>query len=151
MRSNSIRSALRSPAAVAVLIAGVVHVPPVAEHLHEAPYIGLMFIGLVVACGALGFLLMWRDTRTVWRLAAAITGMAALAYLASRTVGLPEIGDDIGHWTDPLGTIALMAETATVTLARVALRRHKPNPHATRFKACATARESTSTEGKDDQ
>lgn len=117
------RSALRWPAAAAMLVAGVVHVPPVPEHLSEAPYVGGLFIGLAVACAGLACQLIWRDTRAVWRLAAATTGATVVGYVASRTVGLPQMGDDVGNWSDPLGTIAVAAELATVALVSVALRR----------------------------
>jgi hypothetical protein len=145
------RSGLRWPAASVVLVAGAAHVPPAPEHLSEAPYIGVLFIGLAVACAGLASLLVWRDTRAVWRLAAAITGATAGAYLASRTVGLPEIGDDVGNWSDPLGTIAVAAELATVALAGSVLRRHRYDaPSPPHFRAFDPVRESTSTPGKDD-
>jgi hypothetical protein len=145
------RSKLRWPAAAGLMVAGAVHVPPVPQHLREAPYVGVLFIGLAVTCPALGALLAWRDTRAVWRLAAAITAATALGYVASRLVGLPEIGDDVGNWSDRLGTIAVAAELETAALGCVALRRDRPGAqrHA-RFRAPDTVRESTPTRGKDD-
>jgi hypothetical protein len=147
---NPRRSALRWPTAAAVLVAGAAHVPPVPEHLSKAPYIGVLFIGLAVVCAGIAGLLVWRHTHGVWRLAAAVTSATALAYLASRTVGLPEIGDDVGNWSDPLGTIAMAAELATVALACVALRRDRYDTQSPPdFRASDTVRESTSTLGKD--
>jgi hypothetical protein len=45
-----------------------------------------------------------------------------VAFLASRTVGLPQIGDDVGNWTDPLSFPAVTAEVLMVVLAWTHLR-----------------------------
>jgi hypothetical protein len=109
-------SPLRWPAAVAVLVAGAAHLPVIAPHLAEAPYIGALFIALTVACGVLAVALLAWDTPTVWDLAILATGLAVLAYVLSRTVGLPQIGDDIGNWSEPLGVLSIAAESVTVLL-----------------------------------
>jgi hypothetical protein len=119
-----IASTLRLPGAGALLIAGAVHVPPVPEHLHEAPYIGVLFIGLAVACAVLAALLARRDSAAIWVVTTVLAAAAAFAYVVSRTVGLPEIHDDIGNWTDPLGVVALTTETATAMFGTYVLRRH---------------------------
>ena len=47
-------------------------------------------------------------------------GLAILGYVISRTIGLPQIGDDIGNWLEPLGVVAVIAE-ATACLSAVAI------------------------------
>lgn len=42
---------------------------------------------------------------------------AVVAFLASRTVGLPQIHDDIGNWSEPLAVPALAVEVLTVAFA----------------------------------
>jgi hypothetical protein len=49
--------------------------------------------------------------------AAGATGTSIVAYVLSRSVGLPQIGDDIGNWLDPLGIAALSAEALTAVPA----------------------------------
>ncbi|MGI8523624.1 MAG: hypothetical protein ACR2K3_10005 [Nocardioides sp.] len=49
-----------------------------------------------------------------------------LAFLASRTIGLPQIGDDVGMGTEePLGPPAVIAEALMAGLAWVHLRPHR--------------------------
>ena len=64
------------------------------------------------------------DTDAVWLLSGATCLAAVVAFLASRTVGLPQIGDDIGNWTEPLGFPAVASEALLVVLAVVHLSRH---------------------------
>jgi len=119
---NVTRSPWRFPAAAALVVAGAVHVPITGEHLHEAPYIGVLFIALTVACGACAVLLVLHDNPLVWTVAGGVAALAVIAYVLSRTVGLPQIGDDVGNWSDALGTTALLTEGLTVVLAALALR-----------------------------
>jgi hypothetical protein len=122
------RSPLRWPAAGVLLVAGAAHIPVIAPHLAEARYIGALFIALTVACGVLAVALLAWDTPTVWDLAILTTGLAVLAYVLSRTVGLPLIGDDIGNWADPLGMVSIAAESVTVLLGIAALVRRPRSP-----------------------
>ncbi len=58
-----------------------------------------------------------------WRtLTAALAGGALAAYLISRSVGLPSLGDDIGDWLNPLGVLAVLAEATALVIAGLALR-----------------------------
>ena len=49
--------------------------------------------------------------------------LAVTAFLASRTVGLPQLADDVGNWTEPLGFPALVSESLVVALAAAHLTR----------------------------
>ena len=109
-----IRSAARWPAIAALLVAAAAHIPVIAPHLAEAPYIGALFIALTVACLILAAALCIADTRTVWDLTILVAGLAVLAYVLSRTVGLPEIGDDVGNWAEPLGLVSIISESVAV-------------------------------------
>lgn len=119
---NPTRSPWRLPAATALVAAGAVHIPVTGEHLEEAPYIGVLFIGLTVACGICAVLLLLHDNPLVWTVTGGVAALAVISYVLSRTVGLPQIGDDVGNWTDPLGTAALLTEGITVVFAAMALR-----------------------------
>lgn len=116
------RSPARWPAVAALLVAAAAHVPVTAPHLHEAPYIGALFIGLTVACVVLAAALAVADTPTVWDLTIWVCGLAVLAYVLSRTVGLPQITDDIGNWAEPLGVVSIAAESAAALCGLAASR-----------------------------
>jgi hypothetical protein len=115
------RSPLRWAAALTLLVSAAVHVPVIGEHLEEAPYIGYLFIALTVACVVLAAAIVVADTAAVWLVSAVVTALAVLGYVLSRTVGLPQIGDDVGNWLDPLGVTAIAAETVTALLAVLVL------------------------------
>jgi hephaestin len=117
-----LRSGLRYAAAAACVVAAAAHLPVTEDHLKSATYIGVLFIVLAVACLVEAVLLAVKDRPVVW-LAAGATGAAAIAAFAwSRAVGLPEITDDLGHWTEPLALVAVSAEFVMLLLAVLALR-----------------------------
>ncbi|MGN6741956.1 MAG: hypothetical protein ACTHJL_01480 [Amnibacterium sp.] len=104
----------RDPLLAALTVTAVAHVPVTPGHLAEAPYVGVLFLLLEVACVGLVVLILRAEVR--WRfLGAALLGLGAIAaLLVSRTVGLPLMADDIGNWSDPLATISLVAESVLV-------------------------------------
>lgn len=116
-----LRTAWRWPAIVMLLVTAVAHIPVVAPHLEEAPYIGVLFIVLIVASFLLVAALLIRDSAAIWTLTAITSGLAFLAYVLSRTVGLPEIGDDIGEWVSTLGIASIVSEGITFIIAVVVL------------------------------
>lgn len=130
-------SALAWTTSAMLLVAGAAHVPLVPEHLEEAPYVGVLFVLLVLACVVLAVLLLVRATDargsdTLWRLSAALCVAAVLAFLVSRTTGLPQLGDDVGHWTEPLAFPALLSEVLVVALAAAHLTRDTPRASSAR-------------------
>jgi hypothetical protein len=91
------------------------------DHLREAPCAGALFIVLSGAAVALAGLLAVCNHRLAWGGAGALSSMAVLAYIISRAVGLPSLGDDLGDWLNPLGVAALACETAAVVICCLTL------------------------------
>lgn len=125
-----LHSPWRWPAAALLLLTAAVHVPLVAEHLEEAPYVGVLFVLLVVACTLLAGALVFADASSVWAASGVVCVLALTAFLASRTVGLPQLGDDVGNWTEPLGYPAVAAEALCAAVAGVVLARPRAGGHA---------------------
>ena len=121
-------SPLRWVALAASVTALAAHLPITEDHLEEAFYIGVLFIVLEVACACLAALLPARDTRLVWYAVTATGTTSVLTYVLSRSIGLPQITDDVGNWTDPLGYVAVASETIMVLLGVVALRTRRTAP-----------------------
>ena len=107
--------------AAAALCVAAAHVPITPEHLHEAPYVGAAFVALEVTCVLLATALLRHDDAIVWSATGAVAGAALTAYVLSRTVGLPQIGDDVGNWTEPLGIVAVTFESLLLLMAVAAL------------------------------
>jgi hypothetical protein len=122
-QSGAERSRLRLPAAAAALVAAAAHVPLTGGHLQAAPYVGVLFIALELVLVVLALLLVLADRPVVWAIATVVPTLAVGAYVASRSVGLPQIGDDVGNWTEPLGMVAVSAEVVLVVLG---LAHHSP-------------------------
>jgi hypothetical protein len=119
----------RWPAALFLLVNAAIHLYLAPMHLIEAPYIGALFIALSAACIILAVLLTFLDNTLVWTATGTISLLALIAFLISRTIGLPQIGDDIGNWTDPLGYPNMVVEILTVAVAVVVLRSwRRPTP-----------------------
>jgi plastocyanin len=122
---SPLRSPLRWAAVVMLLATAGTHIPLVPEHLDEAPYIGVLFILLSVVSILLAVAVAVRDTRLVWLATGVVGVLSVVAFFASRTVGLPQIGDDVGNWTEPLGYPAVVAELAAAVLAVLAVRHRR--------------------------
>ena len=118
-------------ASILLLIAAGTHVPLIQDHLEEAPYVGWLFIALTFVCGALAALILVVDHWGVWATAGVTCLAAVVAFLASRTVGLPQIGDDVGNWSEPLGFPAVASEALMAILACAQLRSRRPGGRPT--------------------
>lgn len=114
-------SRLRYPAAVLAVVAGLAHVPVTPQHLREAPYIGVLFICLTVVCVIFSSWLLIQDSAVAWGVLGVSCLLAVIAYVVSRTVGLPLIGDDVGNWFETLGVVSVLTETGVVLLSAAAL------------------------------
>ena len=99
------------------LLAGVAvtHASDLLDKLSEATYLAVGFGGLIVGSGLAALVIATRDRDgLVRRLAAAVCALTIAGYLVSRTIGLPQIPDHVGHWADPWGTASLVVEAALV-------------------------------------
>lgn len=125
LAGRSERSPWRVVAAAAAIVEAVAHIPVTEEHLKEAPYIGIAFVLVTAAGFILAQLLLTADTRAVWLSTAVVSTLALAAFILSRTVGLPQIADDIGDWSDPLGIVAIVSEAIMLVTAIVHLGTHR--------------------------
>jgi hypothetical protein len=105
-----------------LLVAALAHIPVVPDHLREAPYMGVLFILFSIAAFAVATVLAARPSR-VWYLVAVVLSVAAVAaYVATRMIAFPELADDVGAWTEPLGLVSISAESLAALLGVAALR-----------------------------
>lgn len=121
------RSSWRLLAAVGAFGEAVAHIPVIEEHLSEAPYIGVCFVLLTISGFVLGNYLLNADSQAVWVATGVVSALALLGYLLSRTVGLPQIGDDVGSWSDPLGIVAISCEALMLATASLQIRNARTN------------------------
>jgi hypothetical protein len=106
----------------AVLIAAAAHLPVIAPHLQEAPYMGVLFVVLTGACVLLASAAISWDTPVVYAFSVLTCGLAVLGYIATRVVSFPMLADDVGNWLEPLGVVSIASEAVVVLTAALALR-----------------------------
>src|SRR5262249_8410568 len=123
---HELRQAIRdgvSRATAVVALAGValIHVLDAPDTFSAAPYRGWLYVGLIAACLAAAWALVRSSDLRAWAAAAAFPAGAIVAFVISRTVGLPQGADDIGDWTEPLGLASLFVEGTLIALAAAVL------------------------------
>ena len=103
-----IASIVRDGVARAVAIVGLggialIHLLDAPSKFDETPYMGWMYIGLMLSCIALAGTLWRSSDRRAW-IATAILPLTVIAgFTLTRTTGLPQADGDIGNWTESLG------------------------------------------------
>jgi hypothetical protein len=109
-------------AVLAILGTGLVHLVEARDAFGDAQYKGWLFVanGLGALVAVLGIL---RGQRAPgWTLGLLVAGGAILAYVASRTIGLPGLPAEPDAWLEPSGVVSLICEGAFVVLFAVAQR-----------------------------
>ena len=108
--------------ALLLLAIAVIHYLDLGGKLSETPYLGYLYLALIVGSVVAAGLLFYRP-RAGWTLGGTLALLTFIAYCLSRTTGLPNATDDIGNWGEPLGVASLVVEGAMVILSAVMLGR----------------------------
>jgi hypothetical protein len=98
---------------VLIAITGLIHAVEAPDQFEEKTYVGVLFVlnvagAVVVATG------IWRGARGAWWLGVVVAGGAFVAFILSRTTGLPGFKDD--EW-EGLGVVALIVEACFCLVA----------------------------------
>jgi hypothetical protein len=110
--------ALRTFAILMLAGVAITHASDWLDKLQEAPYLAVGFGLLIAGSGACALALAsWRRTRLVNAVGGWMSGLTIIGYLASRSIGLPQIPDHVGHWVDPWGIASLVVEVPLVVVA----------------------------------
>jgi hypothetical protein len=108
-----------------ILVTGAIHFIDARGSFGDATYKGVLFLanGIAAVVAAVG---IYRGERTWgWGLGVLVAGGALVAYVVSRTMGLPGLVPDI--WLEPLGILSLMVEAAFIVLFAQSRRQVPPN------------------------
>src|SRR3954447_21029120 len=125
----------RSVAAVGLAGIALIHLLDSLGKFQETPYMGWMYVGLMISCLAVAAALLHTHSREAWVATIALPASAIVGFVLTRTVGLPQAHEDIGNWSEPLGLAALFVEGAVIAVggyALAALRPHRVLGRATR-------------------
>jgi len=107
-------TALQGAGIALILVTGAIHFIDAPSSFGDATYKGLLFLanGTAAIVAAVG--IHRGDRRWGWGLGVLVAGGALVAYVISRTVGLPGLPPDT--WLEPLGILSLLVESAFVGL-----------------------------------
>ena len=111
----------RGVAAIGLAGTALIHLLVLPGQLSETPYIFFLFLALMVSSLALAGVLIRTGDARVWAAATVLAALVIVAYVLSRTTGLPQSTDYVGHWNDPLGMASLFVEGSVVTLGSTVL------------------------------
>lgn len=91
---------------VLIVLTGLIHAVEAPDQLEEKAYVGVLFI-LNVAGAVVAATGIWRGLRAAWWLGVVIAGGAFIAFILSRTTGLPGFKEE--EW-EALGIVSLVVE-----------------------------------------
>ena len=102
-------------AIAAILAAGFIHLVEAPDAFGDATYKGLLFVGngLGALAAAIG---IYRGQTLGWLLGLLVAGGAGMAYVASRTIGLPGLPAEPDAWFEPAGVASVLCEALFVLL-----------------------------------
>jgi asparagine N-glycosylation enzyme membrane subunit Stt3 len=120
---ESTLSRLRTVAIVAVLGIAVTHVFELPDKLEESGvrYQGVLFIALILGCVALAALARRIPESSWWAGVLSVSVLPLVAFVISRTAGLPGGEDDIGAWAEPSGIASMAFEALAIVVAARAM------------------------------
>jgi hypothetical protein len=114
IRSTTVSERLVGVGISLIVIVGLIHLINSPGDLEEGSYTGLLYLAnfLGALTSAIG---IYRGRSWGWSLGALVSVGAFVAYVISRTVGLPGLGVE-EEWLEPLGVLSLIVEALFVGL-----------------------------------
>jgi hypothetical protein len=125
---------VRGLAVVGLAGIALIHVLDAPGQFQDTPYLGWMYVGLILGCIAIAGALVRSSDPRAWVAAGALALSVMIGYTLSRTTGLPGMSGDIGNWGEQLGIASLFVEGAVVAVSAFALNDRVPQE---RFRALA--------------
>jgi hypothetical protein len=123
---------IRGLAIVGLAGIALIHLLDAPGQFEGTPYLGWMYVALIVGCILVGGALVRSSDPRAWTAAGGLALSVIVGYTLSRTTGLPGSTDDIGNWGEQLGMASLFVEGAVVGVSAFALRERFPQA---RFRA----------------
>jgi hypothetical protein len=117
-----VREAVRDGIARTLAVVGLagmalIHLLDLPATITGTPYIGWMYIALIVSAVTLGGVLVYSSDARVWKATALLAFSVIVGYVLSRTTGLPGSTDDVGNWGQSLGIASLFVEGSLIALS----------------------------------
>jgi hypothetical protein len=111
----------RAAAVIGLAGIGLIHLLDSISKFQETPYMGWMYVALILGCIGVAAALARAHAREAWAAAVALPASAVVGYVLTRTTGLPQAHGDVGNWSEPLGLAALFVEGLVIAVGVYAL------------------------------
>jgi len=118
---TAISTALRALGIVGLLGIALTHLLDVVDKMKETPYVGWLYIALMVGALAVAGLLLAEGSARAWAATGLLAASVLVGFVLSRTSGLPDATGDIGNWSEGLGLASMFVEGCVIALSGVAL------------------------------
>ena len=92
-----------------LLLTGILHIVEAPEYYAEVQYIGVLFV-LNFLGALLGCFWIYKDKAIGWHLGMLISVLSVIAFVLSRSVGLPFFMGEIGEWSDESAIFSAITE-----------------------------------------
>ena len=126
----------RTVTALGLVGIALIHILELPDTLGDEAYVGGLFIAAIVSSLLLAAILSRTDDSRAWIATGGFAALVLIAFLFSRTTGLPGFTGYTGVWDDPTGVQSMVVEGLVVLVSGAVL--------ATRSTAFARQREETS-------
>jgi hypothetical protein len=124
---------LRGVGFIGLLGVALIHLLDVIGKFQETPYLGVMYVMLMVASVTVAFTLLHTGRPLAWMAAGTLAALTLVGFVLSRTTGLPGSNGDVGNWSEGLGLASMFVETGVILLSGYALalarRERRPGIH----------------------
>lgn len=124
---------LRGVGFIGLLGVAMIHLLDVISKFHETPYLGVMYVMLMIASVIVAFALLHTGRPPAWMATGTLAGLTLIGFVLSRTTGLPSSDGDVGNWSEGLGLASMFVETGVILLSGYALalarRERRPGIH----------------------
>ena len=101
-------------AAGLIIITGIIHIIDAPDSFGDAIYKGWLFYANGLGSFMAAYGILRGKSSWGWNLGFVIAGVSFVAYIVSRSVGLPYIPAEPDAWLEPLGVASLMVEAGFI-------------------------------------
>src|SRR5919106_5072096 len=107
----------RTVGALGLVAIALIHILELPDALGDEAYVGGLFITAIVSSLLLAAILSRTDDSRAWIATGGFAALVLIAFLFSRTIGLPGFTDYKGVWDDPTGLQSMVAEGLVVLVS----------------------------------
>jgi Na+/proline symporter len=111
----------RTVTALGLVAIALIHILELPDTIGDQAYVGWLFIGAIVSSLLLAAILTRSNDPRVWIVTGGFAALVLIAFLFSRTTGLPGFTDYKGVWDDSSGLESMVVEGLVVLVTAAVL------------------------------